>query len=281
MASLRRVYDRVLEAIAVLMIAAVTVIVVLGFTFRWIGLALVWYDEVASISLAWLTYFGAALAALRGSHLGFAGFVNSLPANWRVLATLVNYACHPTTLAFENTLVSPDYPGAMRELIERETGAPCIFLQGASGDLGPREGFVGDVAVADRNGRQLGFAALAALEALPPAGTRFEYAGPVISGATLGIWKHVPVDAATKARHATWRLERWRTNSASSSSPVSPSHRPISRSTSAAERAGGSTASTARSSTVRPASTLTRTGCVGSRLRAWMASSRGSGWLTL
>jgi TRAP-type C4-dicarboxylate transport system permease small subunit len=86
--TVRRVYDRVLEAVAVLMIVAVTVIVVLGFTFRWMGLALVWYDEVASISLAWLTYFGAALAALRGSHLGFAGFVNSLPANWRVLATL-------------------------------------------------------------------------------------------------------------------------------------------------------------------------------------------------
>jgi TRAP-type C4-dicarboxylate transport system permease small subunit len=86
--SIRRVYDRVLEAIAVVLIVAVTIIVVLGFTFRWMGLALVWYDEVASISLAWLTYFGAALAALRGSHLGFAGFVNSLPANWRVLATL-------------------------------------------------------------------------------------------------------------------------------------------------------------------------------------------------
>jgi TRAP-type C4-dicarboxylate transport system permease small subunit len=88
MATVRRIYDRLLEAIAVGMIVAVTVIVVLGFTFRWMGLALVWYDEVASISLAWLTYFGAALAALRGSHLGFAGFVNSLPADWRVLATL-------------------------------------------------------------------------------------------------------------------------------------------------------------------------------------------------
>ena len=88
MASFRRIYDRVLEAIAVVMIAAVTIIVVLGFTFRWMGIALVWYDEVASISLAWLTYFAAALAALRGSHLGFAGFVNSLPASWRVAATL-------------------------------------------------------------------------------------------------------------------------------------------------------------------------------------------------
>src|SRR5436190_18477228 len=36
----------------------------------------------------------------------------------RSLATLVNYACHPTTLAWENTLISPDYVGAMREVIE-------------------------------------------------------------------------------------------------------------------------------------------------------------------
>lgn len=108
------------------------------------------------------------------------------------LGTVVNYACHPTTLAWQNTLITPDYVGAMREVVERETGAPCLFLQGASGDLGPREGYVGAVAVADRNGRQLAFAALAALEGLPPPGTRFDYTGPVVSGATLGTWANVP-----------------------------------------------------------------------------------------
>lgn len=120
------------------------------------------------------------------------------------LGTVVNYACHPTTLAWENTLISPDYVGTMREVIEAQTGGPCLFLQGASGDLGPREGFVGDVAVADRNGRQLGFAALAALETLPPAGTAFEYAGPVVSGATLGTWTHEAVTAAEQGRVAAW-----------------------------------------------------------------------------
>ncbi|HTK75035.1 MAG TPA: hypothetical protein VL371_07220, partial [Gemmataceae bacterium] len=59
------------------------------------------------------------------------------------LGTLVNYACHPTTLAWENTLLSPDYVGEMREVVEQPTAAPCLFLQGASGVLGPREGFVG------------------------------------------------------------------------------------------------------------------------------------------
>jgi hypothetical protein len=127
----------------------------------------------------------------------------------RAIATIVNYACHPTTLAWENTLISPDYPGAMREVIETATSAPCVFLQGASGDLGPRECHQGDVAVADRNGRQLGYSALAALESLPPPRTRFTYTGPVISGATLGTWKHVPLDARATAANARWRLRRW------------------------------------------------------------------------
>lgn len=88
MTTIRRIYDRVLEAIAVLLIVAVTAIVVAGFVYREIGLSLVWYDEVASISLCWLTYYAGALAALRGAHIGFSGFVNALPPTWRVAATL-------------------------------------------------------------------------------------------------------------------------------------------------------------------------------------------------
>jgi hypothetical protein len=121
----------------------------------------------------------------------------------RLLASIINYACHPTTLAWQNTLISPDFPGAMRETIEQATGAPCLFLQGASGELGPREGFVGEVETADRNGRQLGFAALAAVTALPPPQTKFEYCGPVVSGATLGTWKHMPLPPPEVARLKT------------------------------------------------------------------------------
>jgi TRAP-type C4-dicarboxylate transport system permease small subunit len=88
MESFRRYYDRFLEVIAAALIVAVTGIVVLGFTYRWAGASLVWYDEVASISLAWLTYYAAALAALRGAHLGFPGLVNSFPPGLRVAATL-------------------------------------------------------------------------------------------------------------------------------------------------------------------------------------------------
>ena len=124
------------------------------------------------------------------------------------LATIVNYACHPTTLAWENTLISPDYIGAMREIIETAMACPCLFVQGASGDIGPREGFVGDVAIADRNGRQLGCAALSALEALPPADREFQYAGPVVSGATLGTWKYVEMPAERGRATETWTVRR-------------------------------------------------------------------------
>ncbi len=111
-----------------------------------------------------------------------------------LLATLVNYACHPTTLAWKNTLISPDFPGAMRELVEGVTGGPCFFVQGASGDLGPRENYVGEPEVADQHGRQLGYAVLATLESLPPPRQAFTYRGPVVSGATLGTWDFEAVD---------------------------------------------------------------------------------------
>jgi hypothetical protein len=125
------------------------------------------------------------------------------------LATLVNYACHPTTLAWDNTAISPDFVGAMREVVELATKAPCLFLQGASGDLGPREGFVGDWRVADRNGRQLGYAALSALESLPKPGTRFVYVGPVVSGTTIGTWRHDALDADDLKRHEAWQVRQW------------------------------------------------------------------------
>ena len=109
-------------------------------------------------------------------------------------ATLFNYACHPTTLAWENRLLSPDYIGAAREILENAFGAPALFLQGASGELAPRDDYVGDTAVADRNGRQLGHAAAAAIENLPPPGTEFVYTGIVGSGANLGTWEYRPLE---------------------------------------------------------------------------------------
>jgi hypothetical protein len=127
----------------------------------------------------------------------------------QVVATLINYACHPTTLAWDNTQVSPDFVGELREVVERETNAPCLFLQGACGELGPREGFVGDPTIADRNGRELAFAALATLVPLPKPGTRFQYQGAVVSGATIGTWSHVPQTESDREAQSFWSVKRW------------------------------------------------------------------------
>ncbi len=112
----------------------------------------------------------------------------------KICATLVNYACHPTTLAWQNRAISPDYVGAMRETVEQSTGAPTVFLLGACGDLAPAHQYVGDVEIADRHGRQLGHAALATLNSMEAAGTKLHYQGAVESGAPLAIWQPVPCE---------------------------------------------------------------------------------------
>ena len=126
----------------------------------------------------------------------------------RPRATLFNYACHPTTLAWENRLLSPDFIGAAREVLENAFGVPALFLQGASGELAPRDNYVGKTAFADSNGRQLGHAAAAAIESLPPPGTRFVYTGIVASGANLGTWEYEPVEAAQLAAERAARGPR-------------------------------------------------------------------------
>ncbi|HTL51214.1 MAG TPA: hypothetical protein VL860_01430 [Planctomycetota bacterium] len=109
-----------------------------------------------------------------------------------ILATLVNYACHPVTLAWENRLISPDYVGAMREVIEKDTAAPCLFLQGASGELAPALEYVGNPQVADTHGRRLGHAALSALEGMLPPLCESYFEQVVESGAPLATWNIRP-----------------------------------------------------------------------------------------
>lgn len=81
-------FERLLEAVVVILVAGLTLLVIAGFMFRYVGYSLSWYDEIASVGLVWLTYYGSALAALRGAHIGVPGFVNAMPPKLRVIATL-------------------------------------------------------------------------------------------------------------------------------------------------------------------------------------------------
>ncbi|WP_152360128.1 hypothetical protein [Microlunatus speluncae] len=107
------------------------------------------------------------------------------------VATMINYACHPTTLGWQPPLISPDWIGAARELVEDETGAPCLILQGASGELSPREQY-GDTELTDRVGRAIGHSALSGLTAMPPPGSRLALDEVIESGTALGLWSPQP-----------------------------------------------------------------------------------------
>lgn len=93
MTLLRTAFERALSAFVIFLLALLAVVILVGVACRKLEIPLVWYDEGASIMLAWLTYYGAALAALKRAHIGFPGLVNALPPAVRVPAVLFGEAC--------------------------------------------------------------------------------------------------------------------------------------------------------------------------------------------
>lgn len=119
----------------------------------------------------------------------------------KTLALIANYACHPTTLAWDNRLISPDYIGAMRETIEKENiDALAFFLQGASGELSPRYQYTNNPAVADGHGKELGYAVLATLAGMEPPGQQLTFTGVCESGAPLAIWERESCSQSTELK---------------------------------------------------------------------------------
>lgn len=79
----------VLEWIVIVLMVALTTVVLVAVVYRKMGASLSWYDEVAAIGLAWITYYGAALAALKRRHIGFDGVLLALPERWRIGAVVI------------------------------------------------------------------------------------------------------------------------------------------------------------------------------------------------
>ena len=81
------------------------------------------------------------------------------------IEVLVNYAAHPLAThapGLGSHTLSPDYPGYLRQFIKYESGADCIFLSGAAGDMFPKESEMGQGA-AERMAKQLTSAVMLAL----------------------------------------------------------------------------------------------------------------------
>jgi TRAP-type C4-dicarboxylate transport system permease small subunit len=93
LARFRERYGRLLEWLVGALMVVLFVEVTLGVAFRGLGRALIWYDELASVLLAWLTFYGAALASVRRAHIGCPELVEALPAGPRralsILAQIV------------------------------------------------------------------------------------------------------------------------------------------------------------------------------------------------
>jgi hypothetical protein len=53
------------------------------------------------------------------------------------VAVVLNYPCHPVSLGGQMRLISADYPGVARSVVERLVGGTALFLQGASGNINP------------------------------------------------------------------------------------------------------------------------------------------------
>ncbi len=88
-----RALERLLEIGVVGLIVALTVVVVVAVVYRKLGHSLAWYDEVASVMLAWLTYYGACLAALKRAHIGFDGIIRAVPRAWRLVFVAISEIC--------------------------------------------------------------------------------------------------------------------------------------------------------------------------------------------
>ena len=76
---IRRHYERLLEWLVIALMAVLAVEVTAGVIYRSLGESLVWYDEIASILLAWLTFYGSALASVKRAHIGCPEVMAFLP----------------------------------------------------------------------------------------------------------------------------------------------------------------------------------------------------------
>ncbi|WP_227268240.1 TRAP transporter small permease [Roseobacter weihaiensis] len=95
--SLRNFFEVILEYFVIFLMVILTTIVVVAVIYRLLGSSLAWYDEIAAILLAWITYYGSALAVLRRRHIGFDSVLLSIPMPTRMWAVALAEA---TTAGF-------------------------------------------------------------------------------------------------------------------------------------------------------------------------------------
>ena len=62
----------------------------------------------------------------------------------RPIAVAVTFACHGTSVGGQTLEWGADFAAVLRSSVEKETGAPCLFLQGCAGDVAPLDFWFGN-----------------------------------------------------------------------------------------------------------------------------------------
>ncbi len=127
-----------------------------------------------------------------------------------VIATAVNYGCHPVTTGFDMYVYSADFPGALRDVIRSNTGGEAVFLQGAGGNVLPKVAFTDDEEEAKYMGRTLAIEALHSLAARFARQRRMEHKEEK-SVTRISAYRRVaaeqePVELAATVKHVRFPL---------------------------------------------------------------------------
>ncbi len=84
LAKYKNMFKKLMEYIVIFLMITLSVLVIVAVVYRKLGMSLSWYDEVASVLLAWLTYYASALAVLSRGHIGFNGLLNAMKPALRI-----------------------------------------------------------------------------------------------------------------------------------------------------------------------------------------------------
>jgi len=80
----------------------------------------------------------------------------------KALAALIWYTAHPNVLTRDSNVVSADWPGAVRHMVEKGTGCTALVAPGAAGNVNP--GWRGSPEALQRMGSAIGGKALKVLD---------------------------------------------------------------------------------------------------------------------
>ena len=93
MTVLPRIFDRLMEVIAAILLVALLITVTLGIVTRALGDPLIWTDEVSRFLMLWVAVTGWILASRRRAHIRIRFFHDMLPVRgWRASEALMQLA---------------------------------------------------------------------------------------------------------------------------------------------------------------------------------------------